>query len=115
MPDALLDVMSSKATGTDINASNVRGYPEDPYVAGAKIVKAYWFGPLTGAAIMSLLMSQADTCFVGVHYDTAAVTDGELFARCLREAFDEVLAVAPTNRSATKRAPAAKSAKKQGV
>jgi len=100
LPGPLLDALASKAATTDINASNVRGYPDDPYVAGAKIVKAYWFGPLTGVAIMALLMSQAGTCFVGVHYDTASVTDSQLFARCLREGFDEVLAAAPRPRSA---------------
>jgi hypothetical protein len=94
LPTALLGVLASSAAGTDVQASNVRGYPEAPYVAGARIEKTYWFGPLPGVAMMVVLMSQAGTCFVGVHYDTASVSDGELFTRCLREGFDEVLAVA---------------------
>ena len=99
LPISVIDALASKTAGTDVNASNVRGYPETPYIAGAEIVKSYWFGPLTGVAMMGLLMSQAGTCFVGVHYDTASVTDGELFARCLREGFDEVLAAAPSTAS----------------
>ena len=95
LPTAVLGVLASSAAGTDVQASNVRGYPEAPYVAGSRIDKTYWFGPLPGVALMVVLMSQAGTCFVGVHHDTAAIADGELFARCLRQGFDEVLDVAP--------------------
>ena len=62
---------ASTAAGTDIQASNVRGYPSPPFVAGAEITETYWFGPLPGVAMMVVLMSQAGTCFVGVHSDTA--------------------------------------------
>jgi diacylglycerol O-acyltransferase len=95
LPSSVLDKLASTAGGTDVQASNVAGYPEAPYVAGVKIVKSYWFGPLSGVAIMTVLLSQAGICSVGVHYDTASVADGDLFARCLREGFDEVLSVAP--------------------
>ena len=100
LPTPLLGVLASSAAGNDVQASNLRGYPEAPYIAGAKIEKTYWFGPLPGVAMMVVLMSQAGTCFVGVHYDTASVSDGELFARCLQEGFDEVLAAAPEGRAA---------------
>ena len=100
LPTPLLGVLASSAAGNDVQASNLRGYPEAPYIAGAKIEKTYWFGPLPGVAMMVVLMSQAGTCFVGVHYDTASVSDGELFARCLQEGFDEVLAAAAEGRAA---------------
>jgi hypothetical protein len=37
---------------------------------------------------------------VNAHYDTASITDGPLFLRCLHEGFDEILALDP-ERSAT--------------
>jgi len=94
LPTVVLGTFASTATGTDIQASNVRGYPSPPFVAGAEITETYWFGPLPGVAMMVVLMSQAGTCFIGVHSDTASVTDGALFCRCLEEGFAEVLAVA---------------------
>ena len=103
LPTPLLGVLASSAAGTDVQASNVRGYPDRPYIAGAEIVRNYWFGPLPGVAMMVVLLSQAGTCHVGVHYDTASVTDGPRFARCLREGFDEVLAVAPMKQTAAVR------------
>jgi diacylglycerol O-acyltransferase len=97
LPNSLLGALSSTAAGTDVQASNIVGYSESLYIAGAEINKMYWFGPLPGVAMMVVLISEAGTCYVGVHYDTASVTDTDLFARCLREGFDEVLAVAPAS------------------
>ncbi|MET0728227.1 MAG: wax ester/triacylglycerol synthase family O-acyltransferase [Acidimicrobiales bacterium] len=108
LPASLLSVLMSRGGGSDVQVSNIRGYPGAPYVAGAEILKSYWFGPLMGGAVMVVLMSQGGTCFIGAQYDTAAVSDGELFARCLREGFDEVLAGAPKQRSATRAAPVKK-------
>jgi diacylglycerol O-acyltransferase len=95
---------------TDVQASNVPGYPDQPYVAGARIEATWGFGPLPGVPMMIVLVSQAGVCYVGVHYDTAAVREPELFARCLREGFDEVLALNPE-----RAAPAAKGAAKRST
>ena len=68
---------------------------------GAKLVKTYGFDRLPGVPIMNVLHSQAAMCHIGVHDDTAAVREPELFARCLRDGFDEVLALG-RSRSSTK-------------
>jgi hypothetical protein len=39
------------------------------------------------------LLSYDGTCCVGVNMDTAAIPDGDVFMECLREGFDEVLAL----------------------
>jgi len=39
-------------------------------------------------------VSRSGWCTVTTRYDRAAITDEALFARCLKEGFDEVLALA---------------------
>jgi diacylglycerol O-acyltransferase len=39
-------------------------------------------------------MSYGGTCHIGINTDVGAVPDPEVFVRCLREGFDEVLALA---------------------
>src|SRR4029079_4168267 len=95
LPAPLLSVISNTVSGTDIQASNVPGYPEEPYIAGARIVKTWPFGPLPGVPMMIILVTQGGVCYVGAHYDTASITDGPLFLRCLHEGFDEILALDP--------------------
>ncbi len=103
LPGPLLGALSSITAGTDVQASNIPGYPVTTYVAGAKVLKVLPFGPLPGVAMMIVLYTQAGVGYVGVHYDTASVKDQELFARCLREGFDEVLALDPERRPARRR------------
>jgi WS/DGAT/MGAT family acyltransferase len=94
LPTSMLGAVSSMVSSTDVQASNVPGFPEQPYVAGARIEKTLPFGPLPGVAMMIVMVSEAGTCFVGVHYDTASVTERDLFVECLRDGFEEVLALA---------------------
>ena len=76
-----------------VQASNVPMYPHDTYLAGAKVLRQYGIGPLPGTALMFLMITRAGNCTVTVRYDTASVTDPELFAQCMQEAFDDVLAL----------------------
>ncbi|MET0904224.1 MAG: wax ester/triacylglycerol synthase family O-acyltransferase [Acidimicrobiales bacterium] len=105
VPAPILSAMGSKGPALDAQASNLRGYDDPTYFAGAQLVDTYWFGPLLGVAVMAVVYSQAGTCHIGVHADTAAVADGDTFARCLREGFDEVL-------DAGRRKPAARKARR---
>jgi len=94
LPAPVLSSLSALIATTDVQASNIPGYPEAPYIAGAKVLKTHPFGPLPGVPMMVVLLTQAGTCFVGVQYDTAAVTEQDLFARSLAAGFDEVLTLA---------------------
>jgi diacylglycerol O-acyltransferase len=97
-PAELLTRVASTGISTDVQASNVPGHTQPSYIAGARVLRLCPFGPLPGAALMVVMFSLADTCFVGIHSDTASVTDPELFACCLRQGFDEVMALARPHR-----------------
>jgi diacylglycerol O-acyltransferase len=78
----------------DFVASDVPGFTFPVYLAGARLERYVAFGPTIGASVNLTLLSYDGTCYVGVTIDTAAVPDHEVFADCLREGFDEVLALA---------------------
>ena len=77
----------------DFLASNVPGIPVPLYLTGAKVNSFYGFGPTIGAALNVTLMSYCGTCYIGVNVDTGAVPDPGVLMDCLREGFDEVIAV----------------------
>jgi diacylglycerol O-acyltransferase len=78
----------------DFLASNVPGFGDTVYVGGAPLAGFYAFGPTLGSAANLTLMSYRDTCHVGVNTDAGAVPDPDLFIKCLREGFEEVLDLA---------------------
>jgi diacylglycerol O-acyltransferase len=77
----------------DFLASNVPGIRVPLYLTGTKVDSFYGFGPTIGAALNVTLMSYCGTCCVGVNIDTGAVPDTDVLMQCLRDGFDEVLAV----------------------
>ncbi|MDQ6835354.1 MAG: WS/DGAT domain-containing protein [Actinomycetota bacterium] len=77
----------------DVQASNVPGISRRVYMAGAEIVKVYPFAPLPGCAAMITMVSHNEHCCVGANLDAAAFTEPELFAKCLSQALDEVIAL----------------------
>lgn len=95
LPPVLLARVQGGATrANDLQASNIPGLTRAAFVAGARIERSYAFGPLPGGAVMMALMSDRDTCRIGATVDPAAITEPDVFAECLAEAFDEVLAPA---------------------
>jgi diacylglycerol O-acyltransferase / wax synthase len=94
LPDALLEAMTGSVIVSDVQASNVPVYQDDTFIAGAKVLRQYGLGPLPGVAMMVVLVSRSGYCTIAARYDRAAITDEALFARCLQEGFDEVLALA---------------------
>ena len=63
------------------------------YLAGSKIERIFPFGPTSGSSMNVTLMSYDGTCCIGVHLDTAAVTDPDLMMECLHNGFAEVVAL----------------------
>jgi WS/DGAT/MGAT family acyltransferase len=92
MPRGVIGSMLKKV---DFLASNVPGVPMPMYLTGSKVDRFYPFGPTAGSAVNITLMSYDGTCCMGVNADAAAIPDPEAFVDCLREGFDEVLALAP--------------------
>jgi WS/DGAT/MGAT family acyltransferase len=94
LPTAVLEGLTGSVIGSDVQASNVPVYPGDTYIAGAKVLRQYGIGPLPGVAMMVVLISRGGWCTITVRYDRAAVRNEALFAQCLLEGFDEILALA---------------------
>lgn len=91
MPDTVLESIAGSVVNADVQASNVPVFAGDTFIAGAKVLRQYGFGPLPGVAMMVVLVSRAGYCTVTVRYDRASITDPRLFAQCLLDGFDEVL------------------------
>jgi hypothetical protein len=94
LPTPLLESVTGSVVGSDVQASNLPVYPGDTYLVGAKILRQYGIGPLPGVAMMVVLISRGGYCTITTRYDRAAVRDEALWARCLLEGFDEILALA---------------------
>jgi hypothetical protein len=91
MPRWVLSVLAARATGIDVQVSNVPGWSGgELFLAGARVLSAYPFGPLPGCAAMVTLLSVKGNCHIGVNYDPAAITAPDLFATCLDDGFDEM-------------------------
>lgn len=88
------EVFGSVLRGVDVVTSNVPGAPVELFSAGGKVTEMYAFAPLSGAATNITLLSYVDTCHIAVNADRAAVRDPEVFIDCLRQGWDEMLAVA---------------------
>ena len=93
LPSALGAAAMRLGSAADISASNVPGIPYPVYMAGARIERAYPFGPLPGVAIMAAMVSHAGTCCFGLNCDGTAVPDVALLVQCMKEGLDEVLAL----------------------
>ncbi len=87
-------VVGAMLKHVDFVASDVPGVPVPLYLAGARISGSYAFGPTTGAALNVTLFSYGGTCCIGCNIDTDAVPDPDVLMDCLRQGFDEVLALA---------------------
>ena len=90
---AATSILGSMLKAIDFVATNVPGSKGRTYLAGAEVTREYAFAPPTGAAFSIALMSHFDQCCIGINADTSAVSHPELLTRCLREGFDEVLAI----------------------
>ncbi|CDO88996.1 diacylglycerol O-acyltransferase [Mycobacterium triplex] len=90
----LLQLMLRSAAATDVLATNIPLYPQDTYLCGAKVLRQYGLGPLNGTAVEFALVSRGGTCTVTARYARGAVQRERLFAQCLLQGFDEVLALA---------------------
>lgn len=82
----------------DFLASDVPGLTAPVYLAGARLVAYYPFGPTIGTAVNATLLSYVDVCNIGLNIDVAAVPDPEHLVEDLRAGFDEIVQLAPRPR-----------------
>ena len=77
----------------DFVASDIPGFAFPVYLAGARVERYVAFAPTIGTAVNLALLSYDGTCCVGISMDTGAVADPTLLVECVREGFEEVLAL----------------------
>lgn len=75
-------------------ASDVPGLSEPVYIAGARVLAYYPFGPTIGTAFNATLISYVDKCNIGINIDVGAAPDTDDLVTHLRAGFDDVLALA---------------------
>ena len=91
LPDAALETVAARITSADIQASNVPGYGQETFLAGARVDRQYGMGPLPRVAMMAVLISRAGICTVTCRYDTASFVSPDLLEKSLHLGFDEVI------------------------
>jgi diacylglycerol O-acyltransferase len=91
---ATTSVFGAMLKGVDFVTSNVPGPPIPVYMAGARIDAQYAFGPMTGSAANIVLLSHCDHVHLGINTDPAAIPDPDVFVACLRDSFEELIALA---------------------
>jgi diacylglycerol O-acyltransferase len=100
-PDEALYEVFERITPADVQASNVPGYAQETYLAGARVDRQYGLGPLPRVGMMAILISRAGTCTVAFRYDTASFTAADQLEKCLQAGFDEIVELGrPPTRSA---------------
>jgi diacylglycerol O-acyltransferase / wax synthase len=94
LPSAAIIELSAGLTNvSDIQASNIPGMGHPLYLSGARVTGLYPLGPRPGVAAMIAMISYDGTCCIGLNIDPDVISDLEIFETCLREGFDEVLAL----------------------
>ncbi|MCW3038471.1 MAG: acyltransferase, partial [Solirubrobacterales bacterium] len=94
MPAPVLTRLTASFTRSlDLQASNFPGLQRESYVAGARVLRWYPFGPAPGCPVMATLASHEGICCIGLTIDTAAVTDVDGFMEAMTAGFAEVVAV----------------------
>jgi hypothetical protein len=98
LPEIALTRIAGQMTGlSDLQASNLGAIGRPLYLAGARVTRIYPMGPRPGIPAMVAMLTYERTCCIAVNFDPEVITDTEAFATCLREGFDEVLAMAGTD------------------
>ncbi len=91
LPDETLLGVTERFTPPDIQASNVPGYAQETFLAGAAVDRQYGLGPMPRVAMMAILISRAGTCTVTFRYDMASFSASDQLEKCLQLGFDEVV------------------------
>jgi diacylglycerol O-acyltransferase len=91
----LVRLAATMTSVSDVQASNIPGLGHTAYLAGARITRTFPFGPRPGVAAMVTMLSYDGTCCIGFNVDPEAISDTDVFERCMREGFDEVLEIRP--------------------
>ena len=91
LPDPALVAITDRITPPDVQASNVPGYTQETFLAGARVERQYGMGPLPRVAMMAILISRAGICTLTVRYDTLSFAVPDELEKSLQLGLDEVI------------------------
>jgi WS/DGAT/MGAT family acyltransferase len=95
LPTSLLVALTRAQTRTtDFAATNLRGSPVPLYIAGARVIASYPFGPRAGTALNATVLSYCDELHLGLNIDPAAIADPDTLMIDLGDSFDALLSLA---------------------
>ncbi|MDP7705181.1 wax ester/triacylglycerol synthase domain-containing protein [Mycobacterium sp. TY815] len=95
LPGIVLTRIAGGMTGlSDLQASNLGAIARPLYLAGARVTRIYPMGPRPGVPAMFAMLTYEGTCCIAVNFDPEAISDSAAFLTCLREGFNEVIALA---------------------
>ena len=95
LPTAFLVAMTrAQARTTDFAATNLRGSPVTLYIAGARVIANYPFGPRANTALNATLLSYGDDLNLGLNIDPAAVADIDTLMADIAYSYEELLGIA---------------------
>ena len=95
LPMPLMTGLAREQAGhIDFATSNLPGLRDETFVAGAKTLHSYPFGPVAGTGFNLTMMSTNDMLDLGLNIDPAAVTEPQLLVSHLQAAYDDLLAIA---------------------
>ena len=89
-------IIRNQAGHIDFATSNLPGFLGDTWVAGARTLHTYGWGPVAGTAFNITQVSTAGHLDIGVQLDPAAVTEPQLLQSCLEDSYRDLLGIAST-------------------
>ena len=94
LPIPLMSGLAREQAGhIDFATSNLPGIQGETFVAGAKTLHFFPFGPVAGTAFNLTMMSTNDMLDLGLNIDPAAVTDPTALVSHLQAAYADLLAI----------------------
>ena len=97
MPGCVVPKLKGKtraqARTTDLAATNLRGSPVPLYIAGARVLVSYPFGPRTNTALNATLLGYCDDLNLGLNIDPAAVIDPTALMTDISDSFDALFEI----------------------
>jgi WS/DGAT/MGAT family acyltransferase len=94
LPTSLLVALTRAQTRTtDFAATNLRGSPVPLYIAGARVIASYPFGPRAGTALNATVLSYCEELHLGLNIDPAAIADPDMLMIDVDASFEALLGI----------------------
>ena len=91
---AIIEIVGNSTSAVDVQLTNIPGVGHTAYIAGAKVTHACPIGPRPAVAMMAGMMTYEGRACIAMNLDRDVFPDTEVLLDCVREGFDEVLALA---------------------